>query len=143
MNGKVVTQELGEYKSSDFPRLDSQGIPKSAFYEFDGDVKVTVTLEDPEGADKNDRSLRVYNAGYCYNVIEKYIQVPQETDGGDKSVSIDQWGIHFDQSRGELIIIIPKNVKDKMSSGIFFRGWNVRADKVRLEEYNGEYAIFL
>lgn len=142
-NGKTVTPELGEYETMERPAFDSQSIPKNAFYVFDGDVKVTVTLENLKGIDVDDRSLHVYNCDYCYNVIEKYVLVPLETDGGYLPVTRDEYGIHFDKDRGQMIIIIPKDVKEKMSSGIFFRCRKVRPGKVCSEAYNGECDVFL
>lgn len=143
-NGKIVTLEFGEYRVIQWPDFESQSIPKSAFYVFDGDVKVTVTLEDLEGGDNDHRDIYVYNSGFCYNVIQSDVLVPLEMDGGYQPVSRDDYyGIHIDKNRRQLIIIIPQHAKEKMSSGVFFTCMNVRTGKVCLEAYNGEYGAFV
>lgn len=143
-NGKIITLELGEYRVTQGAEYESQSIPKSAFYVFDGDVKVTVTLEDIEGGDNDNRSIYVFNSGFCFNVIQDDVLVPLETDGGHQPVSYDKYyGIHIDKNRRQLIIIIPQHAKEKMSSGIFFQCMNVRTGKVCLEAYNGEYDVFV
>lgn len=142
-NGKIITLELGEYRVTQEAEYESQSIPKSAFYVFDGDVKVTVTLEDIEDGNNDNRSIYVYNSGLCFNVIQNDFLVPLETDGGNPPVSYDvYYGIHIDKNCKQLIIIIPQHAKEKMSSGIFFYCMNVRAGKVCLEAYNGEYNAF-
>lgn len=142
-NGKIITLELDECRVTQWPDFESQSISKSAFYVFDGDVKVTVALEDIEGGDNDHRDIYVRNCGFCFNVIQNDILVPLEMDGGYPPVSRDEdYGIHIDKNRRQLILIIPQSVKEKMSSGIFFQCMNVRTDKVRLEAYNGEYGAF-
>lgn len=141
--GKIVTLELDEYRVRQGAEFGSQSIPKSAFYVFDGDVKVTVTLEELEGGNNDNRHIYVFNSGSCFNVIQNDVLVPLETDGGYQTVSYDvYYGIHIDKNRKQLIIIIPQHAKEKMSSGVFFQCINVRTGKVRLEEYNGEYDEF-
>ena len=143
-NGKRVVLELGEYRVTEWADFESQGIPKSAFRVFDGDVKVTVTLEDIEDGDNEHRDVYVRNCGFCFNVIEYDILVPLETEGGYQPVNrINDCGIHIDKNRRQFVIIIPNNVKNKMSSGMFFQCMNVRTNKVCLEAYNGEYASFV
>lgn len=143
-NGKQVTLELGEHKVTDWADFESQSIPKSAFRVFDGDVKVTVMLEDLEDGDNDHRDIYVRNCGFCFNVIQYDVLVPLETEDGYKPVSRDDYyGIHIDKNRRQLIFIIPQHVKEKMSSGIFFQCMNVRTGKVRLEAYNGEYGAFV
>lgn len=143
-NGKIITLELDEYRVTQWADFESQSIPKSAFYIFDGDVKVTVTLEDLEGGDNDHRDIYVRNCGFCFNVIQGDVLVPLEMDGGYLPVSRDEYyGIHIDKNRRQLILIIPQSVKEKMSSGIFFQCMNVRTDKVCLEAYNGEYGAFV
>lgn len=142
--GKIVTLELdGVHPVTQMAEFESQSIPKSAFYVFDGDVKVTVTLEDLEDGDNDNRSIYVFNSGCCYNVIDYDVLVPIETDGGYQPVSRDEYGIHIDKNRRQLIIIIPQHAKEKMSSGVFFHCMNVRTGKVCLEAYNGEYDVFV
>lgn len=142
---KIVTLELSEYRVTQGTvfEFESQSIPKSAFYIFDGDVKVTVTLEDLEGCDIDNRGIYVFNCGLCFNAIENDVFVLLETDGGYLPVSRDIDGsIHIDKNRGELIVIVPQHAKEKISSGIFFHCINERTGKVRLEAYNGEYGAF-
>lgn len=142
--GKIVTLDLDEYRVRQGDEFGSQSIPKSAFYVFDGDVKVTVTLEDLESIDDDYRCIYVYNSGFCYNVIQNDFLVPLETDGGYQPViSYDvRYGIHIDKNRKQLIVIIPQHAKEKLSSGVFFQCINVRTGKVCLEAYNGEYNAF-
>lgn len=143
-NGKIITLELGEHRVTDWADFESQSIPKSAFRVFDGDVKVTVTLEVLEDGDNEHRDIYVRNCGFCFNVIQYDVLVPLEMDNGYQPVSRgDDGSIHIDKNRRQLIIIIPQHVKEKMSSGMFFQCMNVRTDKVCLEAYNGEYGAFV
>lgn len=144
-NGKIITLELSEHRVTDWEEFfETQCIPKSAFYVFDGDVKVTVALEDFEDGDYNDPHIYVRNCGFCFNVIQKDVLVPFETGNGYPPVSRDDYyAIHIDKNRKQLILIIPQKVKEKMSSGLFFQCVDVRPGNVRLEAYNGEYSTFV
>lgn len=143
--GKIITLELAEHRVTDWEDFfETQCIPKSAFYVFDGDVKVTVTLEDFEDGDYNDPHIYVRNCGFCFNVIQKDVLVPFETENGYPPVSrADNYAIHIDKNRKQLILIIPQKVKEKMSSGLFFQCVDVRPGNVRLEAYSGEYSTFV
>lgn len=144
-NGKIITLELNEHRVTDWEDFfETQCIPKSAFYVFDGDVKVTVALEDFEDGDYNDPHIYVRNCGFCFNVIQKDVLVPFETGNGYPPVTrADNYAIHIDKNRKQLILIIPQKVKEKMSSGLFFQCVDVRPGNVRLEAYNGEYSTFV
>lgn len=144
-DGKTVTAELGEYPMTSWATYESQGIPKSAFYEFNGDVKVTVPIEDIDGGNDTWRVVYVRNSGYCFNVFDDDVLVPTITDNiGNPLVSRDEvYGIHIDKSCKQLVFIIPQRVKEKMSGGLFLQCMNLRVTHVRLERYNGEYDTFL
>ena len=141
----TVRVPLAEDRVQDWPSYETQAIPKAAFYELDGDVKVTVDIEPIEGLEAEQRSVYVRNSGYCFNVLENKILVPMIRDKTGKAlVKLDRYyGIRPEQSLTELIFIIPENVKEKMSVGAFFQSMGVRITEARLEAYNGEYDEFL
>ncbi len=47
------------------------------------------------------------------------------------------YGMMIDRSCTELVIVIPEDMKEKMSSGIIFQCMGVKVTKARLEAYNG------
>ncbi|MDE6031714.1 MAG: serine/threonine protein kinase, partial [Oscillospiraceae bacterium] len=146
--GKNITAELGEFMVMDWGAHSSQSISKSAFYEFDGDVMVTITVEDvPEEIEENPywRTVYVCNAGDCFDVIEKDILVaviPAADDMANVS-RVGDYGILFEQGCNECVLIVPERVKEKMTAGMFFNSVNVRVTSVRLAAYNGEFAKFI
>lgn len=144
-NGKIITAELSEYPMTSWATYESQGIPKSAFYEFNGDVKVTVTIEEVDGGDDTWRVVYVRNSGYCFNVFDDDVLVPPITDNiGNPIISRDEaYGIHIDKSCTQLVFIIPQYVKEKMSGGVFLQCMNLRITRAQLEKYNGEYNAFI
>lgn len=145
VNGKTITVALEESRLLTWPTFESQNIPKSAFYEFDGDVKVTIELENIEGMDYDWREIYVRNGGYCFDVFDDDFLVPALTDiDGRPLITRDSaFGIIPDKILKECVFIIPNNVKPKMSAGVFFQCMNVRVVSARLEAYNGEYNVFV
>lgn len=143
--GITVTVELGAYPAGSSVTFESQSIPKSAFYEFDGDVKVTVMLEDADGTDELWNVVYVCNSGYCFNVFDDDVLFPAITNGdGNPLISRDDtYGVHLDKSCRRLVFVIPQYVKEKMSGGIFFQCMNLRVTDAQLEDYNGEYGVFI
>lgn len=144
-NGKTVTVPLSEDRVQSWPSYESQAIPKSAFYEFDGDVKVTLKIEEIEGLEFEQRIVYVQNSGYCFSVMNNKYLVPAAKDStGNPLVKRDHfYGMMVGRGCSELTIVIPKNAKDKMSSGVFFQSMGVKVTQARLEGYNGEYDEFL
>lgn len=144
-NGKTVTVPLGEEKIHDWPSFESQAIPKAAFYEIGGDIKVTVLIEPIEGLETEPRIVYVRNSGYCFNVLDNRFLVPAIRDSMGKAlVKLDHYyGMMPEKSVTELTFIMPENVKDKMSAGAFLQCMGVRVTQARLEAYNGEYDEFL
>lgn len=144
-NGKNVDVPLSENRIQSWPSFESQAIPKSAFYEIDGDVKVTLTLEALECPEDEQLLVCVSNSGYCFDVMNEKILVPEANDSkGNPLVKLDHYN-NMMLARGckELTFVIPESAKEKMSSGIFFQCMGVRVTQARLESYNGEYDEFL
>ena len=144
-NGKRVTVPLAEDRTQDWPSFESQAIPKAAFYEIDGDVKVSIAIEPIEGLETIPRIVYVHNSGYCFNVLDNRFLVPVIRDGTGKAlVKFDHhYGMMPEKSLPGLIFIIPENVKEKMSAGAFLQCMGVRVTLAQLEAYNGEYDDFL
>lgn len=144
-NGKIVTVPLSEDRIQSWPSFESQAIPKSAFYELEGDVKVTINIEAIKGLETEQRIVYVQNSGYCFRAMETKFLVPAIRDGmGNPLVKHDHHhGMMPEKSCSELIFIIPENAKEKMSAGVFFQCMGVKVTQARLENYNGEYDEFL
>lgn len=144
-NGKTVIVPLSEDRIQSWPSYESQAIPKSAFFEFDGDVKVTADIEVIEGLETEQRIVYVRNSGYCFGILENKFLVPAAKDEtGKPLVKFDRYyGMMPEKSCTELTFIIPENAKEKMSSGAFFQSMGVKVTQARLEAYNGEYDEFL
>lgn len=144
-NGKTVIVPLAEDRIQDWPSFESQAIPKSAFYEIDGDVKVTIDIEVIEGLEAEMRLVYVHNSGYCFATLDNRVLVPAAKDStGKPLVKFDHhYGMMLEQSVRELTFIVPEIAKDKMSAGAFFQCMGVRVTQARLEAYNGEYDEFL
>lgn len=144
-NGKTVIVPLSEDRIQSWPDYETQAIPKSAFFEFDGDVKVTLGIEALEGAEFEQRIVYVQNSGYCFGVMNNKYLVPAAKDSaGNPLVKRDHfYGMMLGKGCSELTIVIPKNAKDKISSGVFFQSMGVKVTRARLENYNGEYGEFV
>ena len=144
-SGKTVTVPLAEEKIQDWPNYETQAIPKAAFYEIEGDVKVTAYIEPIEGLETVLRIVYVQNSGYCFAALDGKLLVPAIRDETGKAlVKFDRsYGIMPEKSLTELTFIVPENVKEKMSSGAFFQCMGVKVTQARLEAYNGEYGEFL
>ena len=143
-NGKTATVPLDEEKIQDWPNYATQTIPKAAFYEIDGDVKVTVLIEPIEGLETELRIVYAQNAGYCFNVLDNYFLVPVIRDSAGKALVkyYHSYGMMLEKSVTELTFIIPENAKEKMSAGVFFQSMGVKVTQARLETYDGEYNEF-
>lgn len=144
-NGKIITVPLSEDRIQDWPSFESQAIPKQAFYELDGDVKMTLTIEQIEGREYEQRIVYVRNSGYCFQVLDKYIKIPEQKDeNGNPLVKYDHFkGAMLGQDAKQLTLILPKNAKEKISSGVFFQSMGVRITQAVLENYNGEFDEFI
>ena len=141
----TVTVPLAEDRTQDWPSYETQAIPKAAFYELDGDVKVTVDIEPIEGLEAEQRIVYVRNSGYCMAVLDSKILVPviREKTGKALVKRDHYYGIRPEQSLTELVFIVPESAKEKMSAGAFFQSMGVRITQAKLEAYNGEYDEFL
>lgn len=143
-NGRSVTLELDEYEVTEWADFESRAIPKSAFYLFDGDVKVTLMFESLENGNEQRHEIYIRNCGYNFGGIRALIPITPGMDAGSPPISRpDQYGVHIDEKRKSLIFIIPQSTKERMSSGIFFQCMNVRTTTALLEPYNGEYDSFI
>lgn len=142
---KTVTVPLAEDRIQDWPSFESQAIPKAAFYEIDGDVKVTASIEPIEGLEYEQRIVYLHNSGYCFGTLDNKLLVPVIRDGTGKAlVKFDHsYGMMPEKSLTELTFIVPENVKEKMSAGAFFQSMGVRVTQTRLEAFNGGYDEFL
>lgn len=144
-DGKVITVELDDYSRSFWGGHESQSIPKSAFYEFDGDVKVTITVSEVD--DETDKWNVVYvcNAGFCVDVFDDDVLVPMliSFDGKPLVSRVDAYGVLLNSGCTCFIFIIPQYVKEKMSEGVFFQSTNLRVTGARLEAYDGGYSEFI
>lgn len=143
-NGKSVTLELNEYEVTEWADFESQGIPKSAFYLFDGDVKVTLMLDSLDNGSKRQREIYIRNCGYNFGGVKARVPITPGMDAESPPISrTDPYGVHIDEKRQSFIFIIPQSMKERMSSGIFFQCMNVRTTTAILEPYNGEYDVFI
>ena len=142
--GRTVNVSLAKEVIQDWPSYETQAIPKSAFYEIEGDVKVTITIEPIEGLETEQHIVYVRNSGYCFNVIDNKVLVPVIRDNAGKAlVKFDRYyGIRFERNLSTLTVIIPETAKEKMSAGVFFQSMGVRVTQAQLEAYNGEYKEF-
>lgn len=144
-NRKTVTVPLSEDRIQSWPSYETQTIPKSAFYEFDGDVKVTLKIEEIEGLETELRIVYVRNSGHCFHTLEKEFFVPAINDStGKPLVRRDHfYGMMLGKSSSELTFVISENGKERMSAGMFFQCMGVKVTQARLEAYDGEYDEFL
>lgn len=142
-DGKTITAELEEYSRSSWGAHETQSIPKSAFYVFDGDVKVTVTVGalDDETDDWN--VVYICNAGFCINVFDDDVLVPALAGIGGSISRVDSYGILLNKGCAGFTFIIPRRVKEKMSAGLYLRSTNMCVTDVKLEDYNGGYSDFI
>lgn len=144
-NGKIITVPLCEDRIQEWPSFESQAIPKQALCELDGDVKITLTIEPIDGREYEQRIVYTRNSGYCFQVLDKYIKIPAQRDeNGNSLVKCDRSkGAMLGRDAKQLTVILPKNAKEKVSSGVFFQSMGVKITQARLESYNGEFDEFL
>lgn len=140
--GKVITVELNEYSQSPWGAHESQSISKSAFYEFDGDVQVTITVGEVDDETNNWNIVYVRNAGYNFNVFDDDVLVPRLAGTGG-SISRVSYGVLLGDGCTGFTFIIPHYVKEKMSAGVFFQSTNLHVTGARLEAYDGGYSEFI
>lgn len=138
--GKVITVGLDDFSRSSWGAHESQSIPKGAFYEFDGDVKVTITVGETDDETDIWNVVYVCNAGFCFDVFDDDVLVPAQTNGISR---VDSYGVLLKNGCTEFTFIIPQRVKEKMSAGLFFQSTNLCVTGARLEAYNNEYDIFI
>ncbi len=143
-DGDAICIEFDEITEVGWGGLQTGSIPKSAFYDIDGDVKVTLEVEHNPMASDASHVIHVRNSGWCFNVFDDDLLVPQFTDDqGRKLINRGgSYAIVSDKSCTECVFIIPERVKGKMSGGIFFQSFNSVVKSARLEKYNGEYDEF-
>ncbi len=143
-DGDAICIEFDEITEVGWGGLQTGSIPKSAFYDIDGDVKVTLEVEHNPMASDASHVIHVRNSGWCFNVFDDDLLVPQFTDDqGRKLINRGgSYAIVSDKSCTECVFIIPERVKGKMSGGIFFQSFNSVIKSARLEKYNGEYDEF-
>lgn len=141
--GKVIAAELEEYSRSPWGAHETQGIPKSAFYVFDGDVKVTVTVGELDDETNDWNVVYICNAGFCTNVFDGDVLVPASSGIGGSISRVDSYGILLNSGCTGFTFIIPQRVKEKMSAGLFLRSTNMRVTDVKLEDYSTEYSEFI
>lgn len=141
--GKVIAAELEEYSRSSWGAHETQSIPKSAFYVFDGDVKVTITVGELDDETDDWNVVYVCNAGFCTNVFDDDVLVPALSGIGGSISRVDSYGILLNSGCTGFTFIIPQRVKEKMSAGLFLRSTNMRVTEVKLEDYSVEYSEFI
>lgn len=143
-DGDAICIGFDEYTATEWGGLQTGSIPKSAFYDIDGDVKVTIEFEHLPQAFDAWQVIYVRNSGWCYNVFDDDFLVPQLTDNhGRALINRDSsYAIVPDISCTECVFIIPEHLKAKMSSGIFFQSVSAAVKSARLEKYSGEYDEF-
>ncbi len=144
-NGKIINVPLAEDRTQTWPSFESQAVPKSAFFEFGGDVKVTLDIAPLDLPNEVPLVVNVSNAGYCYGIgKDKFLVPAAKNEAGVPLVKRDQYyGMMIARSCTELVIVIPEDMKEKMSSGIFFQCMGVKVTNARLEAYNGEFDEFV
>lgn len=144
-NGKIVDVPLSEYRMQSWPSFESQAIPKSAFYEIGGDVKITIAIEPLDRPADELLLVSVGNSGYCFGTMTERILVPAARNSA--GVPLVKFDHHKNMmlARGctELTFVVPETAKEKMSCGLFFQCMGVKVTRARLEAYNGEYDEFL
>lgn len=144
-NGKIVDVPLSEYRMQSWPSYESQAIPKIAFYEFGGDVKITLAIEPLDRPEDELLLVSVGNSGYCFGTMTERILVPAAKDSaGIPLVKFDHYkNMMLARGCSELAFVVPESAKDKMSCGMFFQCMGVKVTGARLEAYNGEFDEFL
>lgn len=142
-DGKVITVELDEYSQSSWGAHETYSIPKSAFYVFDGDVKVTITVGETDDETDNWNVVYVCNAGFCIDVFDDDVLVPSIAGIGGGIKRVDSYGVLLNSGCTGFTFIIPQHVKEKMSAGLFFQSTNLRVTDAKLEAYNGGYSEFI
>lgn len=144
-NGKIVDVPLSEYRIQSWPSFESQAIPKSAFYEFGGDVKITLAIEPLDCPMDEQLLISVVNSGYCFNTVTERILVPAAKNSmGIPLVKFDHYkNMMLARGCSEIAFVVPESAKDKMSCGLFFQCMGVKVTHARLEAYNGEFNEFV
>lgn len=144
-NGKIVDVPLSEDRTQSWPSYESQAVPKSAFFELDGDVKLTLDIESLDLPNEVPLIVNVSNSGYCFDVVKDKLLVPAaKNDAGIPLVKRDHfYGMMIARGCTELVIVLPESAKEKMSGGIFFQCMGVKVTRARLEAYNGEFDEFV
>lgn len=142
---KTVSIHLEESRITDWPTWETQAIPKSAFYEFGGDVKLTLSIEYDEDSADDWRTFYVRNSGFCFNVFDDDFLVPAVKSGSGEPLLIrdGDFAVIAKRKLGQIVIVIPSGVKEKMSEGVFFQCVNLKVTDAVLEDYFGEYDEFV
>lgn len=122
----------------------TKSIPQEIFYEIDGDVKVTLEIEHLANAYDDWQSVLICNSGACFGVFLYDLLIPQlADDSGKPLVRLDNnYFAVPDIDCREFVFIMPEDIKDKMSGGIFFQSSNAIVKSARVEPYRGEYTVF-
>lgn len=144
-NGKIVEAQLSENRIQTWPSFESEAIPKSAFFEIDGDVKLTLDIESLNLPSEVTLIVHISNSGYNFDICKDKFLVPAaKNDAGIPLVKLDHhYGMMIARDCTELVVVLPESAKEKMSSGVFFQCMGVKIPRVRLEAYNGEFEEFL
>lgn len=142
---KTVSVHLEDSRTTDWPTFETQAIPKSAFYEFDGDVKMTLSIEYDEDPANVWCNFYVRNSGSCFNVFDDDFLVPAVKSGsGEALLNRDEdFSIIVKRKLKQIDIVIPSEIKAKMSEGVFFQCVNLKVTDAILEDYFGEYDEFI
>ena len=133
--GKIIDADITERQETERSTFTS-AIPKQAFYEFDGDVKVTLTIGGELTADYC--AVYARNSGYCHTTIEDKVYLIPESENGVPLTKTNQYGgFNVGKNAKKIMFVVPENAKEKLSEGMFFECENVEITHARLEDYIG------
>lgn len=137
-----------EYTPIGYDGFETKSIPQEIFYEIDGDVKITLEIEhlthEYDNFPSDFQVVYICNSGFNFNLLDNDILIPVLADSSGKPlIKRDKYhGVMPDITCGEIVAIIPEQVKDKISGGIFFSSAGSIVKSARLEPYRGEYTVF-
>lgn len=141
---KTVSVHLEESRRTGWPTWETQAIPKSAFYEFEGDVKLTLSIEYDEDTADGWYAFYTRNSGFCFNVFDDDYLIPAVKSGSEHMlIRDDHYSIIVKRKLKQIVIVIPSQIKAKMSEGVFFQCVNLKVTDALLEDYFGEYDEFI
>lgn len=141
-NGRrIVSVEMGMKPDpeADGGRINRASVPKAAFLEFDGDVRMTLEVERFGTEDMV--QLHIWNNGGLWQILDGKISAEEAVDRKNARILLnmeDNGWINLCGGLTECSVIVSRKAVERMSGGIFFMGLHLSVKSVRLEDYEGE-----